>query len=137
MAWSKNTDPEKLKEYYKKYYQEKRKQKIAEKRAKEGYKTRICPICNSKFEITAKNRGAKYCCEACRVLAQKLRYEEKKSDPEFLAKKKEWYEAYKQTENYKNSQKKYHQSEKFKKSVKKYFEKVKASKNEEKNKINN
>lgn len=109
---------EQLREYYKKYYQERRKKKLAEAR-KNNPTYKICPMCGTKFESV---HNAKYCCEACKTLAAKIRqkiYRQSDKYKEFAAK-------YRQTNNYKESQKKYKNSEKYKKRVKEYWQSEKG-----------
>ena len=114
MAWNKNTNPDKIREYNRKYYQEKTKQKRAEAR---GGLEKECPICHAKF--TPSNANVKYCCKACKELATKIQNMRRRQTEEYKEKQK----AYRKTEAYKESLKKYQQTEKYKASRKRYMEK--------------
>lgn len=123
MAWTKNTDPEKIKEYNKQYYLKKVKAKrealktIKPKTVKEIEK--VCPICNKTFTTT--NSRKKYCSDECKMQYILKQQKEHRQTKEYKEKIKEYYKS----ESYKNSQLKYSQSEKGKETKKKYYEKKK------------
>jgi predicted unusual protein kinase regulating ubiquinone biosynthesis (AarF/ABC1/UbiB family) len=139
MAWSKDTDKEKIKQYNKEYYEKVRKAR-AKQRREELLTERECPICHGMFKPTRTNQ--KYCCEACKIVGNKLQhalyrqteeYKEKirayRQTPEYKAKEKErrqteeykeYRKQYAKTETYKATMKRYAQSEKGKATYKKY-----------------
>lgn len=114
-------------EYHRKYYETKIKAKIAEIKAEkekilegltleeqivEGLvKPKVCPICGTLF--TSKSSKKKYCCEACKKLAEKM----KRHTPEYRAKRREYMHT---SEAYKRTRAKYEKSEKFKEVQRKY-----------------
>ena len=112
MAWSKNMDPEKLREYYREY----RKRKAQEKIALEGEKqyTKECPICHKVFTTTVFNK--KYCCEACKEESIRARGALRRQSSDYQAKLK----AYRKTDKFKELQKQYRQTEQYKEYRKEY-----------------
>ena len=146
MAFDKSKyTPEQLREYYKKYYKEKRKAKLDKQRA-ENPTYKECPICGKKFAVKGNQ---KYCCEACKVLANKikqrvirqsdsyqqaqLKYRNSEKGKETRAKYfssehgKEVRRNYYTSERVKETQRKYYYSEKGQETYKKYWEKRKAN----------
>ena len=122
MAWAKNTDPEKIKEYNRQYYELKRKAKLEEARknaVKEQY-VKICPVCNKEFTTTVKN--VKYCSDDCKEAAKKEREKEYKKTDKY----KEYIKNYTKSEKYKAIKKEYAKTQAFKDSLKRYYEKKKA-----------
>ena len=146
MGWNKNTDKEKLRQYYKDYYNRVRKHKDKQKR-QELLEEKVCPICGTTFKPERKNQ--KYCCDTCRVTGSKLQsalyrqtqeYKDKikayRQTPEYKAKEKErrqteeykeYRRQYIKTGTYKEIAKRYMQSEKGKAMLKRYQEKRKAN----------
>ena len=114
MAW-KNTDPEKIREYNRKYYAEKTKLKRQQASELKVRDKRECPICKTTF-IPETNRQI-YCCEACALVARKLRARVYRQTETYKEKMKE----YRQTESYKQVRDKYRKSEKGKKAIKRYL----------------
>ena len=122
------TQKEKEQEYNRKYYLEKTKVKRAEqKKSIEPQAKKVrkleCPICHTTFE-TDKPRQ-KYCSEACKKLAARLRgiayrqseeYKEKIHSEEFKEKQRQR----RQSEHYKEYRKNYTKTEKHKEYRKKY-----------------
>ena len=120
MAWAKNTDPEKIKEYNRQYYELKRKAKLEEARknaVKEQY-VKICPVCNKEFTTTVKN--VKYCSDDCKEAAKKEREKEYKKTDKY----KEYIKNYTKSEKYKAIKKEYAKTQAFKDSLKKKAERL-------------
>ena len=142
MGWSKNTSPEKKREYARQYYQKKLKEKRAKERAKHVTQ-KECPICRSTF--TPETPNQKYCCTACKKVSIKIKgilyrqtqtYKDFRHSDEFKEQQKqyrqteqykEYRKKYAKTEKYKEIMKRYAQSEKGKATLKRYTEKVKAN----------
>ena len=114
MAWTKNTDPEKIKEYNREYYQKKKKAKMeeAKKNKTEIIYTKVCPYCNREFTTTIKN--VKYCPECKKIVLKEQRKAYNQTD-----KFKEYLKNYYSTDEYKAKRREYYQSDKFKELVKK------------------
>ena len=147
MAWNKNTDPEKIREYNRKYYAEKTKAKRISKRQETVKK--VCPIC--KAEFTPNREHKVYCCEACKKIGERIRdikysksekskekakryrasesykktQQKYRSTEEFKEKRRAYMREYCKSEAFKKAQKKYTQSEKGKATMKRYLEKKK------------
>lgn len=124
MAWTKNTDPEKIKEYNKNYYEKKRKAKLEEARKNKAKPTyvKICPICSKEFTTIIKK--TKYCSAECKEIAKKEREKEYRQTDKF----KNYMKEYTKTDKYKAIKKEYSKTQAFKDSVKKYNEKKKLEK---------
>lgn len=139
MAWNKNTDPEKVKEYNHQYYlkktklkrqtdEYKQKQKEIRQQKRAELEPKECPICHSTF-TPEKSTKQKYCCKACKLIAQKIqsmlyrktdKFKEQQRKYRQSEKYKEYRKKYTQTETYKETVKRYQQSEKGKATYKKY-----------------
>ena len=111
MAWSKNANPEEVKAYNRLYYLKKIKKKREQE--KQNY-VKECPICHAKFKPERKNQ--KYCCDACKKLAEKIRGMLYRQTEEYKEKIKE----YRKTDKFKETQKNYRQSEKYKEYKREY-----------------
>jgi DNA repair exonuclease SbcCD ATPase subunit len=129
MSW-KYTDPEKVKEYNHQYYLKKTKLKRQTDEYKEQQKQKRnaqpkvkkeCPVCHTTF-TPEKSAKQKYCCEACRIVATKIKGKLYRQTEEF----KEQQRQYRQTEEYKEYRRKYAKSETFKKAMKKYAQSEKG-----------
>ena len=93
-------------------------------------KTKICPICNTEFEVTSKNQ--KYCCKECSKVAMKERektsaYKETRKKYAKSAKGQARSKKYLSSEKGKKAVKRYMTSEKGKEAVKKAVKKYMAS----------
>ena len=128
MAW-KNTSPQKIKEYNQKYYQKKLKIKRAKEKQEREEKialgliklkyTVVCPMCGTKFS-TNKSRK-KYCCKACKELANKIQRRIKENNPKYKEQKRIKSREYSKTEAYKKTRQKYAKSQKGKEALKRYL----------------
>lgn len=119
MAWNKNTNPEKIKEYNRQYYLKKTKEKMEQ--AKVKLEPKECPICHATF--TPERSNQKYCCSACKKLANKIA----KLIYSRTDKYKEMQKEYRQTESFKESQRAYRESEKGKLARKEYLKEYSKS----------
>jgi endogenous inhibitor of DNA gyrase (YacG/DUF329 family) len=126
MSKPKKKTPEEIKQHHKeynqKYYQEVYKAKVAERRKQAKPKTSVCLMCGNTFTQTHANQ--KYCCEACKALASKIKAKIRLNDPEVKEKIREQArkraKEYRQTDVYKRTRQRYAKSEKGKEAVRRY-----------------
>jgi predicted nucleic acid-binding Zn ribbon protein len=110
------------KAYTKKYYENVRKNKLKQERLKNKVEVKkVCAICGKEF--VAESHKNKYCSEECRIVGTRIKNRERNHSEKGL----QYQQKYRQTESYKESQKRYRTSKKGKATFMKYYEKYKAN----------